>query len=169
MKFFISFLVVLYCFCQSSLAQPLYQQRQSLEGLGTISVGAYINKNKNVDLRGVVTEKSLRTEIELALRKSNLSIKDTLFDVLLDLDISLMRPTYISGQKVKSYYYTISLQLKEFVWNVRLPAVSAIVWTERRMGICDAGRLADEVDDVVNELTNSFINDYLAANPKDDG
>ncbi len=111
------------------------------------------------------------TDTELRLRMAGLdvySIGDEpggpfgrLITILQDIDLDDERHTYI---------YNVSMN---FLRPVTLPWDTAtagrywcVLWERETMGIVSKAEYRDKVRNTAKDLTDQFINDYLAANPK---
>lgn len=144
----------------------LPDQRETLNHVGHLSVDAYITGDD--DLLGLVTENRLKTKIELKLRTHDIWVVDSLVSPTLIFQLRVVHPTFESGRQTAGYVYYATLAMRELVWNDKTKVMEAYTWVQSMIGVSNRNDIDGVVDRMVEELTDIFINDYLAANPKAD-
>lgn len=174
-------IIVFVSLVQIGQGQMLSRQVKSLEGTPNIFVFSDIDAQNEIYL-GIIDETWLKTKVELACRKSGIAVVDTFQQPMLRIDLHVMR---LDTKEVFGdyYFYTISLSVVDRVAIGRAIAnkiiagepwgntstVEAITWSYSYLGGSPKKYFQDEMSDSVSNLMDTFINDYLAANPKDDG
>lgn len=165
MKVFIGCLAVLFSVAQPiSAGGPLIGQRDALRGLNKISVSAMILIPEILQT-GLIDEEWLRIKVELSCRSSYISVEDTLTypQLQIQLQVNMIDPEY--------YVFAMSLDLVDLALpqhqlNKR-KFYESYIWTQQIFGGHAKGDFRTNVEENVKELMDRFLNDYLAANPKD--
>lgn len=147
---------------KSRIVHKIKNQVDILKGVGAINV---LVEGMTPDIERLgLTRQALQTDVELLLRKYGIEVEK---------DLSL-RGLYIVVTAIPEesgiIAYTISVEFYDIVIPVRNPTITifgATVW-QKSGGIGIVGtnkirRITEDVEDHVKE----FINDYLAANPKE--
>ena len=143
-------------------------QADALKGVTAVTLTLTIDKT----LVGAgVDESSVRNSVELKLKNTGLVILP-LFPkqgeahaktcVALVMSADGMR---IEGNNL--YCYSCRSEVEEYTLTLRSPPayVVSTTWSESNFGCVGTSRV-DEIRRVIDDLTNSFCNAYLTANPK---
>lgn len=106
----------------------------------------------------------LQTDVELRLRKARVTVMDKGVWSYVYLNVNIVKAS--SGD-----VYAVSVELafqRGGLFGVGKDAVFAFasVWSKGVLGIVGKQTLRTTVRDTVGDLTDQFINDLLAANPK---
>jgi len=163
--------VILWCViavgCRS--ASPVKDARASLKGLRGLSV--VIENLQPAAERGGLSREQLQTDVELWLRQAGIPV--------VSQDESLKAPgspyLYVNINTAKTetlglfatLVYAIQVAVRQDVDLRRDPAlmVTATTWSTGMVGALGADNL-QSVRGALNDLLKTFINDYLAENPK---
>src|SRR5882762_6955521 len=140
--------------------------RRTLAGLKGVYV--LIEKISDDAQRDGLTEDQIRTDVELKLRQTGITV--------LSLQESVTRAgaphLYVRVSTLKNsaepfYAYNAAVELDQDVKLIRNPSVTSDVatWSTTMLGTVGSGNLR-HLREVVRDLTDQFINAYLAANPK---
>src|SRR6266487_6788482 len=159
----------------ATLASPLVGQgdnsssRQTLAGLR----GVYVDVELKTDeaQRSGLTEVKLRTDVELKLRQAGIKVVafeetgDTLGLPTLFVGVSAVPLKTLGGL----YAISVTVDIFQPIALVRNPSTVAVGETWQAAGVCGAAG-ADNVEEIarkaVRDMTDQFINAYLAVNPK---
>jgi len=134
-----------------------------LKGLGAIGV-LVEGLNPNVERLGL-TRQALQTDVELLLRKYGIEIEVDKSACLYYLYVNV---TVLPDESGLFVVYSITVEFCDTVIPIRNPTIriiNAVVWDSGHTGFAGKekiGKIREAVEDIVKE----FINDYLAANPK---
>lgn len=137
---------------------------ETLRGLKGIHVK--IEKLRDDAKKAGLTQSILKTDVELKLRKAGIRVltKDEIYLTPgvphLYVNVRAIKPKTIRG-----FVYSARV---EFAQRVILPRnrsieTEALTWTDSFIGITPDLR---DVREVVGDLVDQFMNDYLAVNPK---
>ena len=174
-------IIVFVSLVQIGQGQMLSRQVKSLEGTPNFFVFSDIYARNEIYL-GIIDKTWLKTKVELACRKSGIAVVDYYLQTMLRINLHVMR---LDTKEVfgDHYFYTISLSVVDLVVMSRAvtnkiiagepwentTTVEAITWSYSYLGGSPKKDFQDVMSDMVSDLMDTFINDYLAANPKDDG
>jgi len=150
--------LALVLYAQVGAAQTLNSAMPSLQGLRSLGVGILIDHGEAavpyIDTAG------LRVKVELDLRRAGVLVT-TPAPALLVVHITVL--TLDNG-----HAYSYDLRLLEPATLMRSPAAGASwvsTWEQGGVGTSPPSGLSELVAKGVQELVESFLNDYLAANP----
>lgn len=139
----------------------------SLRGIRSLRVTLHIQGTN-------VPEQSLRTDIELRLRQSGLRLAD---DAEGQLQLVLQVAPGPSGYRV--YYATLSfvermVRISDYRASLPkpadeswIPAFEAASWSQAVLGFERPDLLPETMRARARDLADAFLNDYLAANPRE--
>ena len=143
--------------------------RQTLAGLTGVYVGVDLTTNGSQP--NGLTETQLRTDVELKLRQAGIKVLST-EDVTRTPGVPFLF-VKVSTLELRGgaglYSFSIGVELLQAIQLARNPSVSGLgrTWNANATyGTFGSGKLGEEVRRVVRDLTDQFINAYLAANPK---
>jgi len=139
--------------------------RQSLAGLSGVYV--LVEHIEDQAQRDGLLQDQIQTDVELKLRQAGITVLTQVQSfsrtgALLYVSVSALKNS--SG----FYAYNLDLELRQQVRLIRNPGVTvlATTWSATgRIGTVGSTRLSS-LRDTVRDLTDQFINAYLAANPK---
>ena len=136
--------------------------RETLKGLKTLAVRVAIN-NEVLP----ITEKNIRTDVELKLRREGITIVD--FETLNHVDDALL---YVEIYIVKSEYLLYGFSIKTEVYqNVTIPRLDnndnyfASTWSMIFTGLAGENNTVF-IRDTIKDIIDQFLNAYLSVNPK---
>jgi len=147
---------------KSRIVHKIRNQVDILKGLGAISV---LVEGITPDIERLgLTRQALQTDVELLLRKYGIEVeKDMPLRGLYIVVTAMPKESGIIA-------YTISVEFYDVVIPVRNPTImiiGATVWQNSGgVGIVGTNRIRRISEDVEGHV-KEFINDYLAANPKE--
>ena len=144
---------------QTAVAQSRGLGSESLRGLTSVKL---VVEDVGPAGAAVVDTTSLRIQVEYELRQAGIVVSDTALP-LLYLNINLI-PT----PDGYAYAYSYLLTLSDLVTLQRLPRGAhpvAVTWYEAGTGYAGREVVSAEVPRATRSLVQSFLNDYLAANP----
>jgi len=146
-------------------SQPVYASNDKaidiLKGLGAIKLLIETDLEPEIERLGL-TEQALQTDIELLLRKYGIEISQ-------NPELSYL---YIRLNVVKndlSLIFSITVGFQDTLIPIRNPAImiiGATVWENCSVGCVGKARIGN-IREAVEDVVKVFINDYLAANPKE--
>jgi hypothetical protein len=137
-------------------------RRDGLRGITTLRV---VVESLPTSAEGTGLDlQQLQTDVELRLRKARVTV----------LDKGVWSYVYLNVNIVKASFgdvYAVSVELafqRGGLFGVGKDAVFAFasVWSKGALGIVGKQNLSTTVRDTVGDLSDQFINDLLAANPK---
>jgi hypothetical protein len=108
-----------------------------------------------------LTEKQIQTDVEPRLRMARIKVNrnEPLYILAVVVHIALLPNT-------KIYYYSVEVQLRQYVSLVRNSEVLiAVTWETSSIGIVHRDTMPDVVRGHVKDMVDVFINDYLSVNP----
>lgn len=117
-------------------------------------------------------ESTLQTDVELRLRQGGVRVLTSAERAATpgSPDLYLQISTLKSSSSAGLYVYNVSLDLNQSVRLERDPgtrAYGAKTWNATGViGIVGASRLSSSIREVVRDMADSFVNAYLAVNPK---
>ena len=165
-------------FLSTAVVSPLVGQgddqsaRKTLAGLKRVVVATEIVDNNNETQRDGLLPGQLQTDIELKLRLAGITVGNAERARINEEEAGLQ--VHLLALKDTSGVYAIALSL-EIYQGVRLyrnPSIieSARTWSARaEVGTVGSQNLASFVREGLRDMTDQFINAYLAANPKRSG
>ena len=116
--------------------------------------------------RAGLTEATIRTDVELKLRQAGIHVLakplETDFAIVLVSILSIERPT-------GGFAYSIKLEIAQRVRLDRAPRsqVAGKTWGARDVvGVVGTDRFVHVIRENVKDMTDEFLNAYLAANPR---
>jgi hypothetical protein len=152
----------LVCLAVTPAHADLDFERTTLRGIPGVEVSIE-SFDPEVERYGL-GQTTLQTDVELRLRQAGIRIMPrTPESTSLYVNVTILRVT------PGFYAYSGEAHLSQFVMLHRDPKTitSAKTWSAvSRLGWTPTAKLATNVRDTVRDLTDSFINAYLAANPK---
>lgn len=164
-------LVLCFCAAFTAVAQKSLpvDNRGSLRGLPGVNVLIEPFQDGETESRGL-TDRQLQTDVELRLRKAGirvLTLQETKANSIhptLYVNLNVIPVEATSGQL---YAFCLSVEVQQTVFLVTSPPSYTIAntWntgTAGTVGIEHLGSLRGKIGDLVD----TFINDFLAANPK---
>lgn len=149
------------CFYGVFLKSRLMNINDILRGIGPVKV-LVEPINPEIEKLGLTTQ-ALQTDVELQLRKYGVAIvKDEWGSGYLYINVNTIT------NKLGFVALSLAVQYKEPVLPIRNPRVwiPAPVWGVSTVGSVGIGKVK-QIRESVKDHVNEFINDYLAANPKE--
>jgi hypothetical protein len=146
-------------------AQESADSRESLRGVSNVLVVVDINSGG----ANVLSESTLRTQVELALRRSGIGIADrdsvSRSTAVLAASFTALRLKNQGGVNT-GYAVSYSLEVRQPVSLVRKPNTVLIVATWSGSGILAGSddTTASHVRKTLDDLLDQFCNDYLSVN-----
>jgi hypothetical protein len=144
--------------------------RQTLAGLRGVHVDVW-GVREDAQRHGL-SETQLQTDVELRLREAGIEVL-SMDDLLRTAGVPVLHVTagtmHLSDSMSGVYAYCVSVELEQGTHLARTPSVHVIgrTWNATGMfGVVGANHLEERVRRDVRDLTDQFINAYLAANPK---
>ena len=116
-----------------------------------------------------LTREQVKTDIELKLRRAGIKVNSEQEWLASEDRAELyVRTNTTNSDSSRNRVYAISLELKQNVTLARGPyaKVMGATWDKAYVGICPKSKFPDIARQAVKDLTDKFISDYLAANPK---
>jgi hypothetical protein len=158
-------------FLRKRLSEYALEQRDTLKGLVSFHVAIGIS-DKGESSKYGLTEGILRTDVERKLRTAGIM-------VLEDKEARLTSPRIVVG--VFSVYPEIpegksliavtalTIEVQQWVAIERTPSIRCVAatWSATRVGLVGLSLYKDTVRSAVKNMVDDFLNDYLAANPKE--
>jgi hypothetical protein len=140
------------------------ESKSAVESLrGIVSVNVLLEEVAASSLDFGVTEDSLRTQVELGLRRNGIKIEPPHHDV----PTVYVRLGTLSSPGIHCYDLEISVfQNVTLVRNPYITVYGAKTWTQSYMGLLPSRLYADDIRTRLSGLLDMFLNDYLTANPK---
>lgn len=147
----------------------------TLKGLDRIEPQVQLHYQGEVELDSLLTQNELQTRVEIALRKAGLNLpKPNQTESTLNSG-ALIIMVGVKSMRIKGaplFYFAVRAELLQGVRLVRDVNIRTIGRTWPFIHIPDpmiAGQLVlrEEVNRMIDYYVNEFINDYLAANPRD--
>jgi hypothetical protein len=142
--------------------------RKTLAGLNGVYVEAYVSDSDEVERDGLY-KAQVQTDMELKLRQAGVPVLSPEETASTTGQPSLVANILLVRNSSGLYASSVSVGLFQMVRPVRNPSVAVPAstwWTGTMVGIVQARRVADDTRSTVRDLTDQFINAYLAANPK---
>jgi len=142
--------------------------RQTLAGLKGVYVKAWVPDSAEA-VRDGLYQSQVQTDMELKLRQAGIPVLSLEEIASTTGQPSLVANVLVVRNSTGLYAYSVSVELFQAVRPVRNPSVAVPAgtwWTGTIVGIAQPRRLADATRGTVRDLTDQFINAYLAANPK---
>jgi len=141
------------------------QQRETLRGLKGLHVLIAEQLRDDIKQAGL-TQSILKTDVELKLRKAGIQVL-TRVEAYLTQGIPYLSVNVI-GLKLESprgFIYSVRVEFRQDVILSRNRSIeaSSTTWQKNTTGIHPNVRYIREV---VSDLVDEFMNDYLAVNPK---
>ena len=135
--------------------------RETLRGLKGFYV--LIEKLHDDIKQAGLTESILKTDVELKLRKAGIRVL-TEDDMYLTPGTPYLHVS-VNAFKSRSFVYCVKVSFRQDVILSRNRSVetSAVTWIQSFLGISSDLR---PIREVVSDLVDQFMNDYLAVNPK---
>ncbi|GAI32249.1 unnamed protein product [marine sediment metagenome] len=146
------FLVLSFLLCEPTF---LYEDYEVLKDIGSKFTITIEGDAKKIGL----TEEGLRTIAELRLRKEEITIVD---------EASREIPIVYVNINMVGPVYNVDLMIYDWAELKRRPSPNwtlVAIWTQGETGI--HGEDAEWIVSSLNELFDSFFNDYYKANPKE--
>ncbi|MGB2809403.1 MAG: hypothetical protein WBC22_16800 [Sedimentisphaerales bacterium] len=149
--------------------KKLTLKQQSLVGIDAMYVSVD-ELPKNAKEAGL-TKRQIQTDIELKLRREGIKVV-TSQEEWLKLSGSPYLFVTIQSLKLEElpvFAYSITVELKQGVFLMRNRNISnlATTWNEHRVGCAGEKVFVSSTRRYVSDFVDIFLNDYLAANPKE--
>ena len=159
------------CLVAVCIANALTDMQLSTVGIDTLHVSVALNDDS---INAGLSESQVRTDVELKLRRNG-------FKVLPEQDYSgdILAPVLkviINSIPVRDQYTnttaglaaSVGVSLSQYVNLVRNEnIVMAATWADGSIIVSNTQGYPQYVRRVVSDLVDAFLNDYLAANPKE--
>ncbi len=133
-------------------------ERAPLRGLRSFHV---VVEDLDPEAAGVgLNRDGLQTDVEVKFRTTGLPLRDGTSPYY------YVRLTFLDLGSVVTWYVTA--ELREEVFLPREPPLRrvAAIWSAGQIGSVGRARVVEMIRQTVRDVTDKFINDYLAANPK---
>ncbi len=134
-------------------------QRSSLRGLKTVQV---IVERGVTDATGELPTSTLQTEVELKLRLAGIEVKAGR-DSHLHICVQLLQL-----QRADHCVYSVKVELNQAASLTRDSTIFLPMrtWHTELIGVVEAKKLNEAVQDAVGDLMDQFVNAYLSVNPR---
>lgn len=111
-----------------------------------------------------LTRKQIQTDVELKLRQEGIRIRSTPVDAFLCVNVNILK--ILDGSMLAN---SITVELKQVVFLMRNPKILilATTWSKSMTGYAGETVFVSSMRQDVSDLVDIFLNDYLAANPKE--
>lgn len=150
--------------------QPICAQKTSETLLGLKGVRVYVELVPGARIGGL-TKRALQTDTELQIRQNGIKVFSS-EDSISEAGRSPKLHIVVGIAKTRQYGgcgYSATAALWQWAELFREPGIfcSAITWMDLKVGFSSMRKAEAAIKDAVRELVDKFINDYLAANPKE--
>jgi hypothetical protein len=169
-QFFITFLVLM-SFLVVDECRVLGDElgKESLKGLTGVWVLIERFRDPNIREEGGLTTSQLQTDVELKLRKAAISVL-TKEERLATKDAPCLyvRVNPVTIPEIPFYAYSIEVELKQTVLLIRNPSIEVVgcsTWARGMAGYAGKALFVKTIREVVGDMVDQFINDFLALNP----
>jgi hypothetical protein len=138
---------------------------ESLRGLNGVCVSNSLSTSPEIQMKGLLTEDQLKTNIELKLRMAGIRLFS-------EKELATIPgfPNFIMEVVVLpipfGFVYSIQCFLQQFTYLGRQPSITQMAITWRGPSLTGTSDHIGTVRDQLKNLMDMFINDYLSANPK---
>lgn len=138
--------------------------RSSLKGIKSVTL--YINTTQEAIDNGLSVY-SIQTDIELKLRQLGIKVADSETekinsDAILYIQIQTYKPA-----KLDIYAFNIYIEIEQIAKISKTKTlISAGTWSNTATGIAGINIMPDLIRKSTNDLVDTFLNAYLAANQK---
>jgi hypothetical protein len=108
----------------------------------------------------------ITTDVELRLRKSGIKVREQGQGVK-PTPILYVNAHLVMAQSGGSFVYTINVSVEQdvkVIANDRFCLAST--WSSSKLGLVGHDKIARVARDVIGDLVDEFLNDYLSVNPK---
>lgn len=141
-----------------------------LEGLKEFSV-VVENLNPSLEKLGV-TKKQLQADAELKLRQAGIKVIEAGSPEKADspyIYISIKSIDYKLGDSSIGVIFSFRVDLREYAFLKRASKVTVVAnsWSQNQIATCANDVFAVFTRDILKNIMDQFITDYLAANPKE--
>jgi hypothetical protein len=156
--------------CSATLAGAA-DQSHYLKGIRRVTV--LIEELSEASRKVHLSEERLRTIVELKLRMARIRVVSTEADLKDTSSLPYGSPylyvkvTVMSKNSNPQCFYAIDVDLRQSIPSpINGAAVPAVLW--QRGGVAAAGcaSIPGDVEGYLGQFLDSFVNDYLAANPR---
>ncbi len=140
--------------------------RKTLAGLHRVRVVVQLSDSAEMQKDGL-SQSQLQTDVEVKLRQTGiivLSQQEAQSRPWLNVIVSTLNVS--SANAMGMYAVSVSAELHQWVTLTRNPSVRVWVSTWSATGQFGTTAHLSSVRDVIRDMTDQFINAYLAANPK---
>lgn len=151
-------IVVTLSFAFAALPLKADGSKDSLKGIKEVFVGVLAEAHTDTD--GMLSP--IQTDVELRLRKAGVAVSDgsSVPQAYLFVLIS-------SVKKAGIYAYNCRVELKQdVVTRSNRFSMLAPTWSDSSNGMVGRDNMVKEIRDVVGDLVDKFLNDFLSVNPK---
>jgi hypothetical protein len=134
---------------------------RALRGLRSVEVTVSVRSSPETDAVALDTA-SVRTQVELELRGAGVLVSPS---ALAKLFVSV---TFLTGSEDLVLPHAYKLELYEWVAVRHRPTagrVWAVTWQLGGVGVTTRSLATGHISESVRQMTERFLNDYLAANP----
>ncbi|MHC4539612.1 MAG: hypothetical protein ACYTEK_09815 [Planctomycetota bacterium] len=146
-------------------------QRDALTGLQGVCV--VVEEFRPEAKKYGLTKQAVQTDVELRLRQYGVNVLSLEEFVLMAMRMGeqpilrvAVSPLVKEESSVAAVHVLVELREWTFLRRSPMTCVKSITWKEDFVLLAGSQRLS-EVRDTVKDLVDEFINDYLAANPKE--
>lgn len=148
--------------------------RANLQGLSGLNVYVGITGHSREAEKDGLRQSSLQTDVEVRLRQAGIKIfteeenAKVLGRTEFVVELTLIKHQIL--EVAEMYFYTLDIHLSEQATLMRNPSrtVWADSWVTLEWSGTLHGRNFTPLRDKLRDVTDEFINDYLAANPKEE-
>jgi hypothetical protein len=148
---------------QQPAQQDLQGSREALEGIKGVRVKVE-GLEMDAEAKGLIALE-LQKDIELTLRQNQITVLNQDATYFSPVDSYLIISVSLVKQKLWTYAYAISVQVRQPAKLNNGKTVYAGTWQRGEVGMKSSRKIA-ELKESIMELVSFFVNDYLAANPK---
>jgi hypothetical protein len=148
----------------NSVVKAVSPRSITLQGIRKISV--VVEKLDEESTKYGVTEQTLRTQTELELRRTGITVGDRA-ESALDSPTLYVRLTAMAAAGLHVYHIELFVEQNATLRrDPNITAYGAITWDKTNLGIVGSTEYSNNVHKNLGTLLEMFLNDYLSVNPK---
>jgi len=154
------------CLVVVCIANALTDKQLSTQGIVGLRVYVWLS---DYVIKAGLLESQVRTDVELKLRRYGLKVlSESEYAPTLSVLITSVPVRREHSNNTIGYASLVSVQLDQYVQLLRNQRIIyATTWDTRHVGFWPQEKFVEDTRDVVSDKVDEFLNDYLAANPKE--
>ncbi len=165
-KYWVLVGVLAMCLVAICVASPLTYKQRALQGIKGVGVVVVLSDDA---VKAGLLKSQVQTDVELKLRRDGIKVlSQTEYGPILQINVFALALQSVDKQHTVGYACSVDLSLFESVQIIRSgEIIQASTW--RMCGILHApqGIFSSYVRRHISDTLDMFLNDYLAANPKE--